>query len=64
MLRKHDNVQLLFAPGLFTGKGWVTLRIGVRTLVRFSKLHEREWADFATRQREHPVRLTEGKKRT
>ncbi len=63
MLRKHDNVQLLFAPGLFTGKGWVTLQIGVRTLVRFSKLHKTEWADYAARQQEHPVRLTEVKNR-
>lgn len=46
MLRKHDNVRLLFAPGLLTGKGWVTLQIGVRTGVRISKLHKAQCADY------------------
>src|SRR6478736_4412617 len=64
MLRKHDNVRLLFAPGFFTGKGWVTLQIGVRTAVRISRLHKTQWADYASQQRQHPVRLAAVKNRT
>lgn len=64
MLRKHDNVRLTFSPGMFTGKGWLTIHIGVRTQVRLEKLHKAQVADGRARQMQVPMRLVKVKNRT
>ena len=63
-LERHDNVRLRYAPGPFGRKGWITLQIGVRTVVKLAKLHKMQWAEYESHQRVHPVRLANVKNRT
>ena len=64
MLRKHDNVHLTFSPGMFTGKGWLTIHIGARTHLQLVKLHKSQVAEGSQRQMQTPMRLVEVKNRT
>lgn len=64
MLKKHNNVKLTFQPGLFTGKGWLTLHIGVRSVHRLNKIHKSQWAGGRESQGQFPLRLATVKNRT
>jgi len=57
MLRRADNVQIHFKPGMVSGKGWVTFYIGKRSFVRLGKQHKREVAATAQQQLSYPVRI-------
>ncbi|MGO4597473.1 HNH endonuclease [Terrabacter sp. 2RAF25] len=57
-------MKLTFQPGLFTGKGWLTLHVGVRGVYRLNKIHKSQWAGGWQSQMLFPLRLATVKNRT
>lgn len=54
MLRRAENVGLDHQPGLFTGRGWVVLRVG-RSRHRVAKVHRTVFAASTDHQRRYPA---------
>lgn len=59
MLRRQENVQLLFNKGMFVARGWLVLQVGARTQVRLMKLKQAELDEGMQRQMDIPVFLTQ-----
>jgi hypothetical protein len=63
VLRRAENVQIVFQAGWITGKGWFTVNIG-RTVYRVRKIHKDEFAHGSNLQMKAPVRLLQVNERT
>jgi 5-methylcytosine-specific restriction endonuclease McrA len=55
MIRRAENVCLAHSPGLFTGKGWLTIIVG-RRAHRIAKVHKDEVARAEATSATWPVR--------
>lgn len=58
MLRRAENVGVAHHAGLFTKKGWATLRVGKASYrVGQGKIHRDDFAQMAQDQQQNPVAL-------
>lgn len=64
MLRKQANATLSFSPGWLTGRGWVTLRVGKRTVYRVVKLDRKAYRANMELQQTEPMLIARTEKYT
>ena len=62
VLRRADNVSILFKPGFFTGKGRIQMWIGREYFRLPAKIHKRDFVARMEQSASHPLLFTPGYK--